>query len=86
MTKGKSEYALYWGDMHAQFKPQWTKMDWEEFLERSFRAAREYLDFFPIVYYPAICYTTKENGPATEHAGMTTTCSTSTTTNRSTFR
>jgi len=69
MTKGKREYNLYWGDMHAQFRPQWTKMDWEEFLERSFRAARDYLDFFPIVYYPAIYYTTKE-GLRVESVGM----------------
>jgi hypothetical protein len=54
------QYNLYWGDMHSMFKRQWAKIPWEEFLDRSFRAARDYLDFFPIVYYPANYYTTKE--------------------------
>lgn len=34
--------------------------EWREFLEKSFEAARDYLDFFPIVYYPAFFYATKE--------------------------
>ena len=58
--KSKPEYNLYWGDMHTQFKPQWSKTDWDEFLVQSFESARGYLDFFPIVYYPAIYYVTKE--------------------------
>ncbi|NOZ23973.1 MAG: DUF3604 domain-containing protein [Planctomycetes bacterium] len=58
--RATKEFNLYWGDMHTQFKPQWCKGDWDEFLEQSFRDAREYLDFYPIVYYPADYYNTKE--------------------------
>ena len=56
----RNEYNLYWGDMHTQFKPQWCHGDWDEFLEQSFQDAQEYLDFYPIVYYPAEYYNTKE--------------------------
>lgn len=52
---------LYWGDMHAQFKPQWQpEDDWERILRRAFECARNTLDFFPIVYYPAYFYHTPE--------------------------
>ena len=54
------DWNLYWGDMHTQFKPQWAPGDWGEFLEQSFQSARDYLDFFPIVYYPAVYYETPE--------------------------
>ena len=62
------DYNLYWGDMHTQFKPQWRQGDWGEFLEQSFAAARDYLDFYPIVYYPAVYYNTPE-GLRTESVG-----------------
>ena len=55
------QFNLYWGDMHTQFKPQWCRqMDWDTFLHNSFKAARSYLDFFPIVYYPALYYDTPQ--------------------------
>jgi hypothetical protein len=61
---------LYWGDMHAQFKPQWLGHDqWEQVLRRAFESAREYLDFLPIVYYPAYFYNTPE-GLHVESVGM----------------
>ncbi len=49
---------LYWGEMHTQFKPQWTDRDWPTFLEESFRNAQDYLDFYPPVYYPALYHFT----------------------------
>ena len=61
---------LYWGDMHAQFKPQWQPHgDWEAILRRAFESARGHLDFFPIVYYPAFFYKTPE-GLHVESVGM----------------
>ena len=61
---------LYWGDMHAQFKPQWLGHDqWEQVLRRAFESAREYLDILPIVYYPAYFYNTPE-GLHVESVGM----------------
>lgn len=61
---------LYWGDMHAQFKPQWQPHgDWEKTLRQAFEAARSHLDFFPIVYYPAFFYKTPE-GLHVESVGM----------------
>lgn len=61
---------LYWGDMHAQFKPQWQPDgDWEAVLRRAFESARDTLDFFPIVYYPAFFYNTPE-GLHVETVGM----------------
>ena len=61
---------LYWGDMHAQFKPQWQpKGDWEATLRRAFESARGHLDFFPMVYYPAFFYNTPE-GLHVESVGM----------------
>lgn len=60
---------IYWGDMHTQFnlahmrlqaqgvdavaEPPGGEADCEGFVRRAFEGAREYLDFFPIVYYPA---------------------------------
>ncbi len=62
-------YNIYWGDMHTQFnlahmrlqakgvdavaEPPDDLTDCEAFVRRAFEGAREYLDFFPIVYYPA---------------------------------
>ena len=61
---------LYWGDMHAQFKPQWQpEGDWEAVLRRAFESARGHLDFFPMVYYPAFFYKTPE-GLHVESVGM----------------
>jgi len=61
---------LYWGDLHAQFKPQWQpEGDWEQTLHRAFKAAGKHLDFFPIVYYPAFFYKTPE-GLHVESVGM----------------
>ena len=61
---------LYWGDMHAQFKPQWQpEGDWEAVLRRAFESARDHLDFFPMVYYPAFFYKTPE-GLHVESVGM----------------
>jgi len=61
---------LYWGDMHAQFKPQWQPgRDWEKSLREAFENARSHLDFFPIVYYPAFFYKTPE-GLHVESVGM----------------
>jgi len=52
---------LYWGDMHAQFKPQWQpEGEWEAVLHRAFESALGHLDFFPMVYYPAFFYKTPE--------------------------
>ncbi|MGD9496720.1 MAG: DUF3604 domain-containing protein [Armatimonadota bacterium] len=60
---------IYWGDMHTQFnlahmrlqaqgvdavaEPPAGADDCEAFVRRAFEGARDYLDFFPIVYYPA---------------------------------
>jgi len=60
--------SLYWGDMHTQFKPQWTRRHWPTFLEDSFRYARDYLDFYAIVYYPAIYHFT-DSGLKLESVG-----------------
>ena len=61
---------LYWGDMHAQFKPQWQPgRNWEQALRQAFDNARSHLDFFPIVYYPAFFYKTPE-GLHVESVGM----------------
>jgi hypothetical protein len=61
---------LYWGDMHAQFKPQWQPQgDWEAILRQAFESAQGHLDFFPIVYYPAFFYKTPE-GLHVESVGM----------------
>lgn len=61
---------LYWGDMHAQFKPQWQpEGDWEQVLRRAFESARGHIDIFPLVYYPAFFYNTPE-GLHVESVGM----------------
>ncbi|MCD6359441.1 MAG: DUF3604 domain-containing protein [Armatimonadetes bacterium] len=75
----------YWGDMHTQFnlahmrlqtsgvdavaEPPDDASDCEAFVRQAFEGAREYLDFFPIVYYPAHFYETPE-GLKTESVGM----------------
>ncbi|MCX7013060.1 MAG: DUF3604 domain-containing protein [Candidatus Sumerlaeota bacterium] len=46
--------------MHSQYKPQSSAGDWNAFLESAFEEGRENLDFFPIVYYPAVYYATPE--------------------------
>jgi hypothetical protein len=62
-------FNIYWGDMHTQFnlahmrlqaqgvdavaEPPDDLADCEQFVRRAFEGAREYIDFFPIVYYPA---------------------------------
>ncbi len=64
------DYNLYFGCAHTQFHPKkhlqfqngypdGTK-SWEEFVERAFQFAQGYLDFFPIIYYPA--YTFRMSG------------------------
>jgi len=49
------QYNIYWGDMHCN-----THRRHMPNLERTFEAAREVLDFFPIAYYPADFYETME--------------------------
>ncbi len=59
-------YKLYFGCTHTQFHPKKHLQfqngypedteGWEEFVERAFRYADGYLDFFPIIYYPAYTY------------------------------
>ena len=76
--------AIYWGDMHTQFnlahmrlqahgvdavaEPPAGADDCEAFVRRAFEGAREYLDFFPIVYYPAH-FTRNEQGFRSETVG-----------------
>lgn len=48
--------SLFWGDMHTQFKQQWTKVSLPKFIEDSFKHARDYLDFYAIAYYPAFVF------------------------------
>ncbi len=78
-------YNTYWGDMHTQFnlahmrlqergvdavaEPPDDASDCEGFVRQAFEGASEYLDFFPIVYYPSHFYTT-EPGLRTETIGM----------------
>ena len=79
------QYATYWGDMHAQFNltrmrgeiqaadpgldPVTVRDRCQAALRQSFDSAREYLDFFPIVYYPAY-YERTLQGLAAETVGM----------------
>ncbi|MFO7947974.1 MAG: DUF3604 domain-containing protein [Armatimonadota bacterium] len=52
---------IYWGDMHAQFQPsEHYGEGWDTYVENAFIEAREYVDFFPFVYYPAHMYRTPE--------------------------
>jgi hypothetical protein len=63
------EYDVYWGDMHAQFYPSKSFGEgWDEYLLTAFEEAREYVDFFPFVYYPAHYEETPE-GLRTETVG-----------------
>jgi len=75
----------YWGCMHTQFnlahmrlrskgvdavaEPPEDAGDVEGFVRQAFEGARDYLDFFPIVYYPAHFYDTG-TGLKTESVGM----------------
>ena len=59
-------YNLYFGCAHTQFHTkkhtQFSRGypdgadSWEEFIERAFQYGSDYLDFFPIIYYPAYTY------------------------------
>jgi len=77
-------YSIYWGDMHTQFnlahmrlqaqgvdavaEPPEDAGECEAFVRRAFEGARDYLDFFPIVYYPAH-FTSNEQGFRSETVG-----------------
>jgi hypothetical protein len=55
------KHNIYWGDMHAQFQPSEHYGDrWDEYVEDAFIEAREYVDFFPFIYYPAHMYRTDQ--------------------------
>jgi len=62
---------LYWGDMHTQFEPgaDESSQDWEARLRLALESARDYVDFLPIVFYPAF-FSRLPGGPCTESAGM----------------
>jgi len=45
------ELHLYWGDFHTNLHPRHLPK-----VEDTYRAAREYLDFFPVAYYPFYDY------------------------------
>ncbi len=78
-------YSIYWGDMHTQFnlahmrlqaqgvdavaEPPGGTNDCERFVRRAFEGAREYLDFFPIVYYPSHFTTDPKTGFRSESVG-----------------
>jgi len=78
-------HNTYWGCMHTQFnlahmrlrakgvdavaEPPSDAGDVEGFVRQAFEGARDYLDFFPIVYYPAHFYDTG-TGLKTESVGM----------------
>jgi hypothetical protein len=49
------QFTTYWGDMHCNIHRKHMHD-----LEKTFEAAREVLDFFPIAYYPADFYETME--------------------------
>jgi hypothetical protein len=49
------QFNTYWGDMHCNIHREHMHS-----LEKTFEAAREALDFFPIAYYPADFYETME--------------------------
>ena len=49
------QYNIYWGDMHCNIHREHMHT-----LEKTFEAARENLDFFPIAYYPSDFYETME--------------------------
>ena len=66
-TAREPDLNIYWGDLHTQFKQQWTKVPLPKFMEDSFKHAREYLDFYGIVYYPAFYYF--ESGMKVESVG-----------------
>ena len=53
MVIDSMSYNLYWGDMHTQFLPHSPSENWTAFVEQSFQSARDYLDFYPIAFYPA---------------------------------
>lgn len=78
-------WNIYWGDMHTQFnlahmrlqaqgvdavaEPPEGAVDCEAFVRQALEGAREYLDFLPIVYYPAHFYQLPQ-GLRTESVGM----------------
>ncbi len=77
--------TIYWGDMHTQFnlahmrlqaegvdavaEPPEDAGESEAFVRRAFEGARDYLDFFPIVYYPAHFIRDPEAGFRSETVG-----------------
>jgi len=68
MSRNHSQdLGLFWGDMHTQFKQQWTKVPLPKFIEDSFKYARDYLDFYAIAYYPAFVH--EEKGLHVESVG-----------------
>jgi uncharacterized protein DUF3604 len=62
---------LYFGDMHTQFEPgaDESQQEWEIRLRTALESARDYLDFLPIVFYPAF-FSRLSGGLRTESVGM----------------
>ncbi len=72
------DYNIFWGDMHTQFHSQKHLQfkngfpfgkSWQEFIEISIKEATRYLDFYPVIYYPAYPYTLPQ-GLTIESVGM----------------
>jgi len=64
------DYNLYWGDTHCQYPPHIASEDeWPALVERSVAAATQYLDFMPLVFYPALHLASAEGMPHVESRG-----------------
>ncbi len=71
-------HSIFWGDMHTQFHSQKHLQfkngfpfgnSWREFIETSIKEAKDYIDFYPLIYYPAYYYELKP-GLMVETVGM----------------
>jgi len=49
------DLKLYWGDTHSQYPPHIAPENkWAVCVERSLEAAAQYIDFMPVIFYPAL--------------------------------
>ena len=73
-----NNYNIYWGDMHCHYVPSKdfpkdnplsTLSGWENFIEQSIKESIGYIDFLPVLYYPAYKYKS-EMGLPEETMGM----------------
>ncbi|MBT3374957.1 MAG: DUF3604 domain-containing protein [Lentisphaerae bacterium] len=61
---------LFWGDTHCQYPPHIApEATWRDYVDHSLTAAAPYLDFMPVIFYPALHLVSRPGMPSLESRG-----------------